>query len=71
MEATRKLRQRGFSSEVLPIIAVTAHAFQEDIKACHAAGMQDHLGKPIIKDDLREILEKWLPGAREAERIRA
>ena len=70
MEATRKLRQLGVTNEALPIIAVTAHAYQEDIKACHAAGMQDHLGKPIIKDDLGRVLEKWLPVATEAEQVR-
>tara|TARA_R110000824_G_scaffold252106_2_gene440814 strand:+ start:11204 stop:13501 length:2298 start_codon:yes stop_codon:yes gene_type:complete len=70
MEATRKVRQTGVSAEELPIIAVTAHAYQEDIKACHAAGMQDHLGKPIIKDDLREVLEKWLPASTEAKQVR-
>jgi|GEM_PF-1789336 len=71
MEATRKLRRMGVTSDALPIIAVTAHAYQEDIKACHAAGMQDHLGKPIIKDDLGRVLEKWLPLATEAvERVR-
>lgn len=70
MEATRKLRRMGVSPEDLPIIAVTAHAYQEDIKACHAAGMQDHLGKPIIKDDLREMLGKWLPTVTEAKQAR-
>jgi len=70
MEATRKLRRMGVTNEALPIIAVTAHAYQEDIKACHAAGMQDHLGKPIIKDDLGRVLEKWLPVATEAEQVR-
>lgn len=70
MEATRKLRRMGVTNEALPIIAVTAHAYQEDIKACHAAGMQDHLGKPIIKDDLGKVLEKWLPVPTEAEQVR-
>ncbi|MEH6662604.1 MAG: ATP-binding protein [Parasphingorhabdus sp.] len=70
MEATRKLRRMGVTNEALPIIAVTAHAYQEDIKACHAAGMQDHLGKPIVKDDLSRVLGKWLPVATEAEQVR-
>ncbi|AMO71135.1 ATP-binding protein [Sphingorhabdus sp. M41] len=68
MEATRNVRRMGVSGEELPIIAVTAHAYQEDIKACHTAGMQDHLGKPIIKDDLGRVLEKWLPASMGAEK---
>ncbi|CAO1651335.1 response regulator [Parasphingorhabdus sp. NYA22] len=70
MGATRKLRRLGVTNEALPIIAITAHAYQEDIKACHAAGMQEHLGKPIIKDDLGRVLEKWMPVATEAEQVR-
>lgn len=60
LQATRQIRRLGISAEELPIVAVTAHAYQEDIEACHAAGMQDHLSKPVLLDDLRETLEHWL-----------
>jgi CheY-like chemotaxis protein/nitrogen-specific signal transduction histidine kinase len=47
LEATRAIRERGFSADVLPIIALTANAFPEDVALCRAAGMQDHIEKPI------------------------
>jgi PAS domain S-box-containing protein len=48
LEATRRIRAlpalRGIS---LPIVAMTANVFKDDIDNCHAAGMDDHIGKPI------------------------
>jgi two-component system sensor histidine kinase/response regulator len=46
-EATRLIRASGVAWNSLPIIAMTAHARQEDVEKCRAAGMNDHLGKPI------------------------
>ena len=56
LEATRKIRRAGITPEVLPIIAVTANAFQEDIQACIDAGMQGHLPKPLRMRDLEKVL---------------
>jgi len=56
-EATRRLRQKGLS---IPIIALTANAFPEDIAACHDAGMDDHLCKPFRREDLLLVLQRWL-----------
>ncbi len=61
LEATRVLRERGFDGAALPIVALTANAFDEDVEACIAAGMQEHLGKPISVETLKEALERWLP----------
>lgn len=47
LQATRAIRERGFGADILPIIALTANAFPEDIALCKAAGMQDHIEKPI------------------------
>ena len=47
MEATRTLRQQGFDAAELPIIALTANCYAEDIAACRKAGMQAHVGKPV------------------------
>ncbi len=58
--ATRELRARGVR---LPIIAVTANAFADDIEQCRAAGMDDHLAKPITHGALAAMLDKHL-GAR-------
>jgi signal transduction histidine kinase len=47
-EATRKIRALDFpSAKQIPIIAMTANVFKEDIEKCLAAGMNDHIGKPI------------------------
>jgi CheY-like chemotaxis protein len=57
LEATRRIRKLGKS---LPIIALTANVFKDDIDACLAAGMDDHLGKPFEPDKLIEKLWVYL-----------
>ncbi|MBT9594873.1 MAG: response regulator [Vitreoscilla sp.] len=59
LEATRKIRQA--LGPRLPIIAMTANAFGEDQAACLAAGMNDHLGKPVDPERLYSMLLRWLP----------
>jgi CheY-like chemotaxis protein len=44
----------------LPIIAMTANVFKDDIKTCYDAGMDDHVGKPIDIDRILEVLRKFL-----------
>jgi two-component system sensor histidine kinase/response regulator len=59
LEATRRLRQLpGCAS--LPVIAMTANAMARDREACLAAGMNDHVGKPIDPDQLVATLGRWL-----------
>lgn len=60
-EATRAIRDEGIGPGVLPIIALTANAFPEDIAAARAAGMQGHLAKPIQLATLARALQRWLP----------
>lgn len=67
-EATRRIRSResGVRSqkgggERLPIIAMTAHAMPGDRDKCLAAGMDDHVSKPLSPEALRTIIEKWAP----------
>ena len=56
LEATRLIRSLPASSAGnLPIIAMTANVFAEDIQQCLAAGMDDHIGKPL---DIRIVFEK-------------
>jgi PAS domain S-box-containing protein len=60
-EATQKIRQLNLgNSKDIPIIAMTANVFKEDIEKCLAAGMNDHVGKPLDIDDLRNKLKKYL-----------
>jgi len=46
----------------MPIIAMTANVFQDDIDACLEAGMDNHLGKPLDFDRVLEMLRKYLTG---------
>jgi PAS domain S-box-containing protein len=54
-EAKHPERQKG-----IPIIAMTANVFREDIENCLAAGMNDHIGKPLAFEALMVILKKYL-----------
>jgi signal transduction histidine kinase/DNA-binding response OmpR family regulator/HPt (histidine-containing phosphotransfer) domain-containing protein len=58
-ETTRQIREKAIKQPV--IIAMTAHAFQEDRDRCLAAGMDDYLAKPVLKLDLEQMLYKWIP----------
>jgi len=62
-EATRRIRDlpemRNRERELL-IIAMTANVFKEDIDACRAVGMDDHLGKPIDINEMFGKLRKYL-----------
>jgi PAS domain S-box-containing protein len=58
-EATRHLRALGFTAGELPIVALTANAYADDISTCLAAGMQDHLAKPVTLASLEHALHRW------------
>jgi len=62
LTACRHLRASGPNQDTA-IVALTANAFNEDRKVCLAAGMQDHLGKPLLPEKLHEALLSWLPEA--------
>jgi two-component system, sensor histidine kinase and response regulator len=58
LAATRELRKNKYT---LPILAMTANAMKADLDACLAAGMDDHVTKPIERKTLVETLRRWLP----------
>jgi len=60
-DATRRIRAlNNRKATDVPIIALTANVFREDIEQCSKAGMNDHLGKPIDSDELINKLRKYL-----------
>ena len=60
--ATRAIRALPGWDKV-PILALTASAYEEDRKACEAAGMNDFIAKPVTPAKLFEALRLWLPAA--------
>jgi signal transduction histidine kinase/DNA-binding response OmpR family regulator len=58
LEATREIRDIGF--DMIPIIAMTAHAMKGYREKCLDAGMDDYITKPIKRDSVFDILEKWV-----------
>lgn len=60
--ATRLIRQWETETRAvrLPIIALTAGAFEDDRRHCQEAGMDDFLAKPVNLSDLQAMIEKWL-----------
>jgi hypothetical protein len=62
IEATRAIRNMEAESlnQDTPILAMTANAFDEDRDACLAAGMNDHISKPVASEKLYETLLEWL-----------
>ncbi|MBF0125894.1 MAG: response regulator [Magnetococcales bacterium] len=57
--ATRAIR-RNVALEGLPVIAMTANAMASDREQCLAAGMNDHVGKPIVPREMFEVLARWV-----------
>ena len=60
-DATRKIRAlEREDASTIPIIAMTANAFAEDVKEARDAGMDDHIAKPIDMEVIRRTLGKYL-----------
>ncbi|MCL2165385.1 MAG: response regulator [Oscillospiraceae bacterium] len=61
LTATRLIRALDVAkAKEIPIVAMTANVFKEDVEKCLEAGMNDHIGKPIDFDDMMEKLNKYL-----------
>ena len=62
-EATRRIRNHPSpEGKSVPIIAMTANVFREDIEKCLAVGMNDHTGKPVDATKLFIHLDRYLAG---------
>ncbi|WP_375160464.1 ATP-binding protein [Bradyrhizobium sp. RDT46] len=62
LAATRAIRAQGGRFASLPIVALTANAFPEDVRICREAGMSDFLAKPLRKPALVAALLRALDG---------
>ena len=58
LAATRLIRSMGNGVQRIPVVALTANVLSDQIEACRAAGMDDHLGKPIKVEDLLSLLSR-------------
>jgi len=58
LEATKVLRNRGYAG--IPIIAMTADAMKEDRDKCLESGMNDYMAKPIKREEVFNMVTKWV-----------
>ncbi len=59
LDATRAIRSQPFGHDI-PILAMTANAFAEERQRCLDAGMNDHVAKPVVAEQLFATLHAWL-----------
>jgi PAS domain S-box-containing protein len=59
LEASRAMRSAGLAPHVLPVLALTANAYADDVARCMEAGMQAHIAKPVQINDLAEAIRRW------------
>ena len=61
-EATRRLREREQRLKLprVPVVALTAYAFESDAAKALDAGMDAHLAKPYSREQLKELVQRWL-----------
>lgn len=67
VEATKAIRAMEREDAGLPIFAMTANVFLDEIKRFKKEGMQDHIGKPGTVEDIAGVLGKWFVSKTKAE----
>lgn len=70
LETTRRIRDLDGQARHVPVIALTANVFSQQIESYRDAGMNDHLGKPFYREDLLAIVERWTSDAADAIHVR-
>ncbi len=61
LQATSLIRQmEDPSKSEIPIVAMTANAVKEDLEKCIETGMNDYITKPVSRNDLLKIVDKWI-----------
>ncbi|MDO4523600.1 MAG: response regulator [Eubacteriales bacterium] len=64
LEATKAIRRlERADAAVVPIVAMSANAFEEDVKKCLEAGMNDHVAKPLDIDVMKDKIMRWIRSA--------
>ncbi|MCL2411505.1 MAG: response regulator, partial [Treponema sp.] len=59
--ATKAIRASNVDrAKTIPIVAMTANVFKEDIEKCLAAGMNDHVGKPLDFNEIVSVMRKYI-----------
>ena len=67
LAATRAIRATADANRATPVVALTANVLPEQVAACHDAGMNDHIAKPISPRELLEKVTYWTAVQPEAE----
>ena len=63
-EATARIRSMSEPYRSIPIIALTAHSLKHELQTCADSGMDDCLTKPIERQNLLEIVTRYINGGR-------
>jgi two-component system sensor histidine kinase/response regulator len=61
LEATRRIREEIPGGARVPIVGLTASALKEQVEACRAAGMDEVIAKPLVREQLEAMLERYAP----------
>jgi two-component system sensor histidine kinase/response regulator len=61
LEATRRIRADVPGGARIPIVGLTANALKDQVEACRAAGMDEVIAKPIERERLEAVLERYAP----------